>query len=555
MDDITETARTLIKKVVPSRILDSLWARYLTATSTAELTVASSLVDSPKRLEKIRRQHLPSNNERDFLTIDWLRKRVAEVDDPALKSYFAMVANDTTPALCAPSHCYQALINSVIAVSVQSNLQLGYTLKEDTVFISNYAQLLRDLHAKAAVELHLVADDRELTFFLEKWQIEDQVLVAPRSNPITRKIYLDSPSAKAFLETPGKALNELYELPLAEECTFEVDVVYTWVDSDDPEWQELLARHTEMPIDEASSSDDQSEEPDQGKVVDTDRFLCRDELKYSLRSLLKFAPWVRHVYVLTNCKPPPWFDESNERVRWVYHEEIIDAEHLPTFSSHAIEASVHLIPGLSEHFLYFNDDLFVVKPVEKSDFFLPNGIPKIRPEPYGMVHGELDPEHPDYINAARNVQALLKEAFGKTATKLHTHSPQSMRLSIVRACEATFPDAYRQTRSNRFRSITDISPTSFMYPSFAYLSGQAVMDYPNISLINVNKPYKRLLGGFSGAMNSGNHADLPLTLCINDGGGSAEDEDWGQAIIDFMDASFDEISEAERAYDSLGPQQ
>lgn len=548
MDKLVGDAKNVIRSVVPSKLLDAIWARYLQAKSKHELTVAKSLVTSPKELDAIHRQHLSSNNESNFLTIEWLRKRISQVQDPALRSYFAITADDITPSLCAPSHCYRALINSVIAVSVQSNLRIGYGSNGDVVYISNYAQLVRDLQSKSNVRLHLSSLESEFEFYLERWEVEDGVLTAPRANPVTRKIYLESPSAKAFLETPGRNLKELYPTPLLEECTFDVDVVYTWVDFNDPEWQKMLESHTESPVETVSDNDDDDDIADED--VDKDRFLSRDELKYSLRSLLQFAPWVRQVFVVTNCKPPHWFDETNDRVRWIYHEDIIEPQHLPTFSSHAIEASIHRVPGLSERFLYFNDDLFLLKPVEKSDFFLANGIAKIRPEPYGMVHGELDEDDPDYLNAARNVQALLQREFGKTATKLHTHSPQSALLSVIQACEQTFFESYENTRGNKFRSSTDISPTSFMYPSFAYLTGNAVMDYPNVSLVNVTKPFRKLFGSYLAAMNSAKYSELPLTLCINDGGGSAQDEEWGMAVVNFMSSAFDQISDAERAYGS-----
>ena len=545
-DRLVAKAKDLTRAVVPKPILDDLWGRYLASKDQGEVSVATSIVDSPDKLAEIRRHYVASNNAPDFLKMSWLRRRIAEVGDPALKSYFAIAPDDETPSLCAPSHNYRALVDSVIAVAVQSNLQVAYVHEGTPIIVSNYSQLLRDIQARQWVQLRLVSYQNDLAVNLESWQIEDNVLVAPRSNPITRKIYLDSPSAKKFLETPGKMLDELYPTPLAEECNFDVDVVYTWVDFEDPDWQQLLADHTGQPVAGTESSEGDDEE------VDSDRFLSRDELRFSLRSLLKYAPWVRTVYIVTNCKPPDWFDETNERVRWVYHEEIIDEQHLPTFSSHAIEASVHKVPGLAEHFLYFNDDLFLLKPVEKCDFFMPNGLAKIRPEPYGMVHGDIDPEAPDYINAARNVQRLLQDEFGKTVTKLHTHSPQSVRLSVIQQCEATFPEAYEVTRSNRFRAVTDISPTSFMYPSFAYLTGNAVMDYPNISLINVAKPYQASFKSFLGAMNNGSDDQLPLTLCINDGGGSAADENWGDAIVNFMNAAFGEMSEAERAYEGFG---
>ena len=160
---------------MPNTVLDSLWARYLEAKSKNELTVAKSLVASPGELKAIHQRHSPSNNESDFLTIDWLRRRVDAVQDPALKSYFAIIADDYTPALCAPAHCYRALINSVIAVSVQSNLQIGYVLDGDVVYISNYAQLLRDLHAKHNVELRLTSGQQELAFSIERWRIVDNL--------------------------------------------------------------------------------------------------------------------------------------------------------------------------------------------------------------------------------------------------------------------------------------------------------------------------------------------------------------------------------------------
>lgn len=551
-----DAAKDLVKAAVPDKLLDPLWVRVLQAKSKSELTVAKSLVGSPEELEAIQRKHAPANNVEDFLTIGWLRRRVADVEDPALKSYFAVIADDIVPSLCAPAHCYRALINSVIAVSVQSNLEIGYATPDGVTFISNYAQLLRDLHTKAFSELHLRSGESELVVFIERWQVQDDVLVAPRPNPITRKIYLDSPSATKFLDTPGESLNRLYPTPLLEECEFEIDVVYTWVNSKDPEWQAMLAEYSE-PTTPAAPTDEELVESLDGEAEDradaeSDRFLNRDELKYSLRSLLHFAPWVRTVYVVSNCKPPGWFDETNERVKWVYHEEIFDPEDLPTFSSHAIEAAIHRVPNLGEHFLYFNDDLFLVKPVKKSDYFLPNGMAKTRPEPYGMVHGELDENDPDYLNAARNVQALLQAEFGKTATKLHTHTPQSGRLSVMQACEATFPEAYKRTRSNKFRSIDDISPTSFMYPSFAYLTGNAVMDYPLTSLVNNAKPFRKILNGYRASINAGEFDELPLSLCINDGGGSTEDEVWNRAVVRFMRTTFDGMSDAEKPYGSVG---
>lgn len=463
----------------------------------------------------------------DFLTFEWLGRRIAQ--DSAPKSYFVITSDSAKPSLCAPTDSYQALIDSVIAAADQPNVEIGYMSKGQRVVTPDGAQLAQELASKPFVQVRLVSHEKELAFFVEEWTVDGSTLVAPRPNPVTKNIQLGSSSADTFFETPGKNLEELYPTPLMDDFDFEVDVVYTWVNSEDPDWQKLLADYSE------------------GDEIEPDRFSNRDELRYSLRSLLRFAPWVHRVYIVSNCKPPEWFDESNQQVVWVYHDEIIDSALLPTFNSHAIEASIHRIPNLSEHFLYFNDDIFVMKPVRKSHFFYTNGIAKIRPEKYGIVHGDVDPSDPDYINAARNAQALLQSKFGRTATRPHTHSPQSMKRSVAQASEATFAEAFEQTRRNRFRSTTDISATSFLYPNFAYLTGEAVTDFPKTALMNVNHPFREKLESYSMMVNSENFADLPLTLCINDGGGSAQNQDWGKAIVEFMHSAFDQSSVAEKS--------
>lgn len=90
--------------------------------------------------------------------------------------------------------------------------------------------------------------------------------------------------------------------------------------------------------------------------------------RYSLRSLEANAPWIRHIYIVTNGQVPSWLDTSNPRVSIVPHDAIFaNRSVLPTFSSLAIEFNLHRIPGLSETFLYFNDDVFLGRPVTPWD--------------------------------------------------------------------------------------------------------------------------------------------------------------------------------------------
>ena len=87
--------------------------------------------------------------------------------------------------------------------------------------------------------------------------------------------------------------------------------------------------------------------------MDTDN----EELRYSLRSLWQFAPWIRRVFIVTNGQVPYWLNVEHPRIDIITQKEIFrNASHLPVFSSPAIESQIHRIPGLSNMFLYFNDD-------------------------------------------------------------------------------------------------------------------------------------------------------------------------------------------------------
>lgn len=105
-----------------------------------------------------------------------------------------------------------------------------------------------------------------------------------------------------------------------------IDVVYTWVNGSDPEFLDNLKKY--VPVTSANSA--------------SSRFSDKDELKYSLRSLEMYAPWIRKVYIVTNGQIPSWLDMDNPRVTLISHQEIfINESHLPTFSSPAIESHIH----------------------------------------------------------------------------------------------------------------------------------------------------------------------------------------------------------------------
>ncbi|KAL0122045.1 hypothetical protein PUN28_007081 [Cardiocondyla obscurior] len=141
-----------------------------------------------------------------------------------------------------------------------------------------------------------------------------------------------------------------------------IDVVYTWVNGSDPAFLHSLQKH--VPIADLNAR--------------ASRFSDKDELRYSLRSLEMYAPWVRHVYIVTNGQIPSWLDMDNPRVTLITHEDIfLNKSDLPTFSSPAIESHIHRIPGVSDKFLYFNDDVMLGAEVWPEDFITQAGGQKI----------------------------------------------------------------------------------------------------------------------------------------------------------------------------------
>lgn len=139
----------------------------------------------------------------------------------------------------------------------------------------------------------------------------------------------------------------------------EIDFVIPWVDGSDPLWRAKKAQYTGVEVQEGNTDV---------------RFRDWDALKYWFRGVEKFAPWVRNVYFVTDGQKPEWLNVDHPRLRWVKHSDFIPAEYLPTFSSHPIEWNLHRIEGLAEQFVYFNDDVFLIKDTVPQDFFV-NGLP------------------------------------------------------------------------------------------------------------------------------------------------------------------------------------
>ncbi|WP_165989585.1 stealth family protein [Streptomyces sp. YIM 98790] len=380
---------------------------------------------------------------------------------------------------------------------------------------------------------------------------EPEMLAAPRRNRCTDRV----PAAAGTVTAPLTRLSpllpagtesppEVRTLPvfaerLPEDIDFPIDAVYTWVDGTDPEWLRRRARH--------------SGETYHAEAANAARYVSHDELRYSLRSLhqyapwvrhvyLQYAPWVRHVYLVTDDQTPSWLDTSHPGITVVGHREIFrDHSLLPTFNSHAIESQLHHIDGLAEHFLYLNDDVFFGRLTVPQEFFLANGLTRFFLSKAHIPQGAPAAEDVPVAVAGKNNRELLRGRFGRMITQKMKHVPHPLRRSVLQEIEEVFPDRHRATAGNRFRSLDDISVTSSLHHYYGFLTGRAVAgaipyDYFDMAHPHTAARLGRLL-----------HARNRTVFCLND---TISDEDGmaaQRAVMDpFLQAYFPFPSPYER---------
>lgn len=139
-----------------------------------------------------------------------------------------------------------------------------------------------------------------------------------------------------------------------------IDFVLTWVDGNDPEWQKQMNYYKNQSMPEADRLSNNS---------GSNRFRDWDLLRYWFRGVEKNAPWVHKIHFVTCGQKPEWLNTEHPKLVLVDHKDFIPEKYLPTFNSSTIMMNLGRIPDLSEHFVNFNDDLFLIDRVKESDFF------------------------------------------------------------------------------------------------------------------------------------------------------------------------------------------
>jgi len=231
---------------------------------------------------------------------------------------------------------------------------------------------------------------------------------------------------------------------------FPIDIVYLWVDSRD----ERFCVEKNKYLEKSGKKTDKFVDDVKDQI-----FRDNDELKYSLRSVEKNAPWINHIFIVTAFNQvPSWLNTNNKKITIIPQESILPADAGPIFNSCAIEACLHNIPNLSEHFILANDDMFFNMPVQPDYFFDMNGRAKFRCiyRKNGRIPRDKKSVHLlQLINSACEIE----KAFGKDLYNFKSsHGIDPYIKSSIKECaeHPILSKAINTTQSRRFRDEKDV---------------------------------------------------------------------------------------------------
>jgi hypothetical protein len=325
--------------------------------------------------------------------------------------------------------------------------------------LSDAAGLVVHEFVVAGPESTFLSDQRQGVRVLF-WSRDEDALVCLVANTTVRTM----PSQWSSQGMRGEVPTFLLSRPSAT-TPFPIDVVYTWVDGDDDDW--LRAKALALGgVDPAAFTE---------RAHDAARYADHDELRYSLRALEQFAPWVNHVWVVTADQHPPWLQPDHPWVSVVSHRELWRGDlGLPTFNSHAIETCLHRVPGLAEHFLYLNDDMLLGRPLRPDNFFHPNGLGKFFWSRALVDHAPSRVGDIASTSAAKNARRLIEERYGASFTRKFFHTAAALTVSGLEELEKEFPEEIAKTRQAPFRTLDDVAAAGSLYLNWAYLTARAV---------------------------------------------------------------------------------
>ncbi len=329
--------------------------------------------------------------------------------------------------------------------------------------------------------------------------------------------------------------------------SFPIDIVVPWVDGSDPEWAAQRAKYQPSVCEDNSNA----------------RYREWGLFQYWFRSIEKYAPWVRTIHLITWGHLPPWLNTDHPKLHIVNHKDYIPAEYLPTFNSIPIENNVHRIEGLAEHFILFNDDLYLSRPTVAEDFFV-NGMPTDAAVLNNVTISDTFSFMPyqalnclGIVNENFSKKSILKSdrkkwfsaKYGKLMLHNLYHLPgqafQGFRNfhTCIPYLKSTFEELWEkygelleQSSKNRFRSREDINHYVFRYWRLA--KGEFCPAKPNCAYLTIGQDSME-------SIERALHDPKYKVVCINDDPSNIDFEAEQKKMHDILQTAFPEKSSYE----------
>ena len=330
-----------------------------------------------------------------------------------------------------------------------------------------------------------------------------------------------------------------------------IDFVILWVDGNDKDW--LKEKSLYQPKNDSIENN--------GK----DRFRDWDNLKYWFRSVEKNAQWVNNIYFITWGHLPSWLNINNPKLKIINHKDFIPKEYLPTYNSNTIELNLFRIKELSDNFVLFNDDTFIMEKVKEKDFFnhnlpvecysetindsnkpcelhkhtLLNNIAIINK--YYKKRDVYKKHFTKYINLKYgfkdNLSTLLLLRFGSFSMISNKHLPVSLKKNVLEDLWKKEFDTFNNSSLNRFRALSDISQYLVRY--WQLVSGEF---YPRNSKFGM---YFELTNDNRKIINKIKKRKYKV-VCFNDSEVLTDFEKSKTVLNNFLDKKFPEKSKFEK---------
>lgn len=251
-----------------------------------------------------------------------------------------------------------------------------------------------------------------------------------------------------------------------------IDLVYLWCNLDDPNFKQRKENFLK------------------GQIIDKEannpcRFVDNGELKYSLRSVELYAPWVNKIYIVTDNQIPNWLNLNNPKIQIINQNDILLYSAIPSFNSIAIEHSIKNIPNLEEHFIYANDDMFFNDYTPPEFFFNKKGCPISR-----FRKKRKKRHYTLYEYALNNAENLIYKKFKINLNFEPHHNIDAYLKSEVINCYETFKNEIDKTINSHFRNKENVERAIYQKYFIAHKKGE----FKRVSKVDCKlNPIKRLI--------------------------------------------------------------